>query len=66
MIFGKRDSVENPKHMRRFYNVYSHDKIWEDVFTLFENLTAVSIGGKFYLSCCINRYNDWGDYVSRI
>ena len=48
--FGKGYSAENLKLMRRFYNVYSQDKIGETVFTQFENLPAVSTGRKFYLS----------------
>ena len=36
--------------MRRFYVVYSNDRIGETLFPQFSNLSAASMGRKFYLS----------------
>ncbi|MGN0599808.1 MAG: YhcG family protein [Oscillospiraceae bacterium] len=48
--FGKGYSADNLKLMRRFYTVYSNDKIGETVFPQFENLPSTETGRKFYLS----------------
>lgn len=48
--FGKGYSADNLKLMRRFYTVYSGDKIGETVFPQFENLPSTETGRKFYLS----------------
>ena len=48
--FGKGYSAENLKLMRRFYTVYSQDRIGETVFTQFENFPIVGTGRKFFLS----------------
>lgn len=48
--FGKGYSAENLKLMRRFYTVYSQDRIGETVFTQFENFPIVGNGRKFFLS----------------
>lgn len=49
-IFGKGYSAENLKLMRRFYTVYSQDRIGETVFTQFSDLPTVSTGRRFFLS----------------
>ena len=48
--FGKGYSADNLKLMRRFYTVYSCDKIGETVFPQSENLPSTETGRKFYLS----------------
>lgn len=48
--FGKGYSADNLKLMRRFYTVYSGDKIGETVFPQSENLPSTETGRKFYLS----------------
>lgn len=48
--FGKGYSADNLKLMRRFYTVYSQDRIGETVFTQFENFPIVGTGRKFFLS----------------
>ncbi|MCM1269865.1 MAG: PDDEXK nuclease domain-containing protein [Faecalibacterium sp.] len=48
--FGRGYSVDNLKLMRRFYRVYSQDKIGENAFPQFENLPTVIEGRRFYLS----------------
>lgn len=48
--FGKGYSQENLKLMRRFYVVYSNDKIGETPFTQFSNLPQTPNGRRFYLS----------------
>lgn len=47
---GKGFSADNLKLMRRFYVVYSQDRIGETVFPQSENLPVVASGRKFYLS----------------
>lgn len=48
--FGKGYSQENLKLMRRFYVVYSNDKIGETPFTQFSNLPQTPNCRRFYLS----------------
>lgn len=47
---GKGFSVENLKLMRRFYMVYSEDKIGQTLSTQYENLPVTKEGRKFCLS----------------
>ncbi|MCD8006647.1 MAG: PDDEXK nuclease domain-containing protein [Oscillospiraceae bacterium] len=49
-IYGKGFSPDNLKLMRRFYVVYSVDRIGETVFTRFKNLPSTVDGRKFFLS----------------
>ncbi|MDO4720996.1 MAG: DUF1016 N-terminal domain-containing protein [Peptostreptococcaceae bacterium] len=48
--YGKGFSADNLKLMRRFYQVYSKDRIGETLFPQFEDLPSVGSGRKFYLS----------------
>ena len=48
--FGKGYSPDNLKLMRKFYNVYSNDRIGETVFPQSEKLPSTETGRKFYLS----------------
>ena len=47
---GKGFSADNLKLMRRFYVVYSQDRIGKTVFPQSENLPVVASRRKFYLS----------------
>lgn len=53
--FGNGFSEDNLKLMRRFYTVYSRDKIGETVFTQFDKYPISSDGRRFFLS--------WAMYV---
>lgn len=48
--YGKGFSADNLKLMRRFYVIYSNDRIEETAFPQSENLPVVGNGRKFYLS----------------
>lgn len=48
--FGKGYSPDNLKLMRRFFVVYEHDRIGENVFPQFKDYPETSSGRKFYLS----------------
>lgn len=53
--FGKGFSCDNLKLFRRFYVVYSKDRIGETAFTQSQNLPVTKEGRSFYLS--------WGHYI---
>lgn len=48
--FGKGFSLDNLKLMRRFYKVFSKDKIGETAFPQYDKLPKTIEGRKFYLS----------------
>ncbi len=47
---GKGFSTENLKLMRRFYIIYSQDRIGQNISAQFENLPITKEGRKFFLS----------------